>query len=84
MDGKIKTRTRKSVGEGFPLVGRDTGEGKGISPVLLPIFRDVMSKMSKLNINTTLQCFFSICNLIGAIFCQFCICCAFGLQLQVL
>ena len=29
VDGKIKTRTRKSVGEGFPLVGRDTGEGKG-------------------------------------------------------
>ena len=28
-DGKIKTKTRKSVGEGFPLVGRDTGEGKG-------------------------------------------------------
>merc|ERR1712014_167581 len=27
-DGKIKTKTRKSVGEGFPLVGRDTGEGK--------------------------------------------------------
>ena len=29
-DGKIKTKTRKSVGEGYPLVGRDTGEGKGI------------------------------------------------------
>ena len=29
IDGKIKTRTRKSVGEGFPLVGRDTGVGKG-------------------------------------------------------
>ena len=29
VDGKIKTRTRKSVGEGFPLVGRDTGVGKG-------------------------------------------------------
>ena len=29
VDGKIKTRTRKSVGEGFPLVGRDTGAGKG-------------------------------------------------------
>ena len=28
-DGKIKTKTRKSVGDGFPLVGRDTGEGKG-------------------------------------------------------
>ena len=28
-DGKIKVKTRKSVGEGFPLVGRDTGEGKG-------------------------------------------------------
>ena len=28
-DGKIKTKTRKSVGEGYPLVGRDTGEGKG-------------------------------------------------------
>ena len=28
-DGRIKTKTRKSVGEGFPLVGRDTGEGKG-------------------------------------------------------
>ena len=29
-DGKIKTKTRKSVGEGYPLVGRDTGDGKGI------------------------------------------------------
>ena len=28
-DGKIKTKTRKSVGEGYPLVGRDTGPGKG-------------------------------------------------------
>ena len=28
-DGKIKTKTRKSVGEGYPLVGRDTGAGKG-------------------------------------------------------
>merc|ERR1711981_881156 len=27
-DGKIKTKTRKSVGEGYPLVGRDTGPGK--------------------------------------------------------
>merc|ERR1711988_112297 len=27
-NGKVKTATRKSVGEGFPLVGRDTGEGK--------------------------------------------------------
>merc|ERR1712110_1019220 len=27
-DGKIKTKTRKSVGEGYPLVGRDTGDGK--------------------------------------------------------
>merc|ERR1712079_68312 len=27
-DGKIKTKTRKSVGEGYPLVGRDTGAGK--------------------------------------------------------
>ena len=30
-DGKIKTKTRKSVGEGYPLVGRDTGAGKGES-----------------------------------------------------
>ena len=29
-DGKIKTKTRKSVGEGYPLVGRDTGDGKGM------------------------------------------------------
>ena len=28
-DGKIKTKSRKIVGEGFPLVGRDTGAGKG-------------------------------------------------------
>ena len=28
-EGKIKTKTRKSVGEGYPLVGRDTGPGKG-------------------------------------------------------
>ena len=28
-DGKVKVKTRKSVGEGFPVVGRDTGEGKG-------------------------------------------------------
>ena len=28
-NGKVKTATRKSVGEGFPLVGRDTGKGKG-------------------------------------------------------
>ena len=28
VDGKIKTKTRASVGEGFPLVGRDTGEGR--------------------------------------------------------
>ena len=27
-DGKIKVKTRKSVGEGFALVGRDTGEGR--------------------------------------------------------
>merc|ERR1711997_88440 len=27
-DGKIKTKTRRSVGEGYPLVGRDTGAGK--------------------------------------------------------
>ena len=26
-DGKIKTKTRKSVGEGYPLVDRDTGPG---------------------------------------------------------
>ena len=27
-DGKVKTKLRKSVGEGFALVGRDTGPGK--------------------------------------------------------
>ena len=27
-DGTIKTRSRKSVGEGYPLVDRDTGLGK--------------------------------------------------------
>merc|ERR1712083_215321 len=27
-DGKIKVKTRKSIGEGFALVGRDTGEGR--------------------------------------------------------
>ena len=27
-DGVVKIKTRKSVGEGFPLVGRDTGAGK--------------------------------------------------------
>ena len=34
-DGKIKVSTRKKVGEGYPLVGRDTGEGKGINIRLL-------------------------------------------------
>ena len=29
IDGKIKTRTRKSVEPGYPLLGRDTGPGKG-------------------------------------------------------
>ena len=28
-DGKVKLKPRKQVGEGFPLVGRDTGPGKG-------------------------------------------------------
>ena len=28
-DGKIKTKTRKSVGDNYPLVDRDTGPGKG-------------------------------------------------------
>merc|ERR1712098_824609 len=27
-DGRIKTKLRKTVGEGFPLYGRDTGPGK--------------------------------------------------------
>merc|ERR1719430_2549690 len=27
-DGKLKLKKRESVGEGFPLVGRDTGPGK--------------------------------------------------------
>ena len=28
-NGKLRTKLRKEVGEGFPLVGRDTGAGKG-------------------------------------------------------
>ena len=28
-DGKLKVKSRRIVGEGFPLVGRDTGPGKG-------------------------------------------------------
>ena len=36
-DGKIKVSTRKKVGEGYPLVGRDTGEGKGIIIIKLVI-----------------------------------------------
>ena len=34
-DGKIKVSTRKKVGEGYPLVGRDTGEGKGIVIIII-------------------------------------------------
>ena len=34
-EGKIKTKTRKSVGEGYPLVGRDTGAGKGERDIML-------------------------------------------------
>jgi hypothetical protein len=30
-EGKIMTKTRKTVGAGYPLVGRDTGAGKGES-----------------------------------------------------
>lgn len=30
-DGKLRTKKRVDVGEGFPLVGRDTGPGKGMS-----------------------------------------------------
>ena len=29
VDGKVKLKKRAEVGEGFPLVGRDTGPGKG-------------------------------------------------------
>ena len=35
IDGKIKTRTRKSVEPGYPLLGRDTGPGKGGSSTAL-------------------------------------------------
>ena len=42
-DGKIKTKTRKSVGEGFPLVGRDTGEGKGKCQNTMKEFDDIIN-----------------------------------------
>ena len=34
-EGKIKTKTKKSVGAGYPLVGRDTGAGKGEGDIML-------------------------------------------------
>ena len=48
-DGKVKTKLRKLVGEGFPLVGRDTGPGKGqgfikflVFPLLYKLVYDLL------------------------------------------
>ena len=54
-DGRIKTKTRKSVGEGFPLVGRDTGEGKGLDVIKFKI----ISNSSNFMVDEILQCNFN-------------------------
>ena len=52
-DGRIKTKTRKSVGEGFPLVGRDTGEGKGLDVIK---FKIITNSSNSFMVDEILQC----------------------------